>query len=355
MKSRHNHIDTLRGIAVILMVMGHVIGFNEQQGMSQPRGSFLYTVFFFFHPLRMPLFTAISGFIYGLKPASQQTFGSAIERKIHRLLIPMISIGMVQIVFNYYVLGYGSLGQITTLFYKSYEHLWFLQAMMLIFLVMILCDAWKLTTNRLFSVSMACTLLFMCLFTPYHWNIFSFGGMASIFPGFMVGYALSRHKISIKKSGLALVFVVSMCFYLSHRLDVFYLPETLFRLCHLAAGLAGCGFLLQLNLNSKILSRIGFYSYGVYLFHMFILGPMKKFALPNMSSNTSLLTTYFFLALASAVGIPIIMTKLLDLSHLAGAIFLGKRLPAPTFLSVSRISRMALLPVQRLQRQGIEK
>lgn len=59
MKERILYIDWLKGIAIILVVMGHVIGFDIYSGDSC-MNSFLYRLISSFH---MPLFIFLSGLV----------------------------------------------------------------------------------------------------------------------------------------------------------------------------------------------------------------------------------------------------------------------------------------------------
>lgn len=61
-------IDSLRGVAILLMVAGHVIGADESLGMGVGPHSGWRFGYDLLVDLRMPLFTALSGLVYGLRP-----------------------------------------------------------------------------------------------------------------------------------------------------------------------------------------------------------------------------------------------------------------------------------------------
>ena len=78
-------VETLRGMAIILVVMGHVIGSDNTGGMKVPDDSFLRHLYFTFEYLRMPLFTMISGWVYALHPVSQSNWNDFTIKKIRRI------------------------------------------------------------------------------------------------------------------------------------------------------------------------------------------------------------------------------------------------------------------------------
>lgn len=89
-RTRDLSVDTLRGIACILLVTMHVIGYDENQGIHVPDTSALrwYTESFVY--LRMPLFTFLSGFVYAWRPAKHGQYRSFMGKKARRLLVPYV-------------------------------------------------------------------------------------------------------------------------------------------------------------------------------------------------------------------------------------------------------------------------
>lgn len=86
-KKRLEYIDQIRGIAIILVVIGHIIQFNEIQGGMK---SAVFNIIYSFH---MPLFFLISGYI-GYKTVKITDFNSLkkhLKNKAISLLIPLFS------------------------------------------------------------------------------------------------------------------------------------------------------------------------------------------------------------------------------------------------------------------------
>jgi uncharacterized membrane protein len=58
------YVETLRGIACILLVSYHVIGDTSSNGLRLPDGDLFSFVNRMFIDVRMPLFSFISGFVF---------------------------------------------------------------------------------------------------------------------------------------------------------------------------------------------------------------------------------------------------------------------------------------------------
>ena len=87
-------IETLRGIAILLVVIGHVIGSAPDGGMKIDFPHPLRYFYVWIDYIQMPLFTAIAGWVYALKPFSVKIgFAEFVRKKALRLLVPMAVVG----------------------------------------------------------------------------------------------------------------------------------------------------------------------------------------------------------------------------------------------------------------------
>ena len=88
-------IDTLKGIAIILVVIGHAIAWNftefEELIVNGPKKDFLW--FHFIYAFHMPLFFWISGYLLPRQDTSFKAIRGAIERRFYTLIIPLIVSG----------------------------------------------------------------------------------------------------------------------------------------------------------------------------------------------------------------------------------------------------------------------
>jgi fucose 4-O-acetylase-like acetyltransferase len=87
-KQRDNHVDTIRGISCLLLVVWHVIGDSSTTGLHvAPHSYWRYFADIFIY-FRLPMFAFVSGYVYGKRPFE----GDArrfLTGKARRLLLPM--------------------------------------------------------------------------------------------------------------------------------------------------------------------------------------------------------------------------------------------------------------------------
>lgn len=124
MKNRDASIDMLRGIAIVLVVFGHVI-----QSIYSPDSydqNWIFKVIYSFH---MPLFMFISGYLAGYK--KELTVNWLLNRAV-RLVVPFV----VWIPISYLIKGGRTLKGLAVAFYQVYRDpsdggLWFLWVLFL--------------------------------------------------------------------------------------------------------------------------------------------------------------------------------------------------------------------------------
>ena len=188
-------IETLRGLAIILMVAGHVIGNVSEHGMRVEDDSVFRHIYFSLIFLRMPLFTVISGFVYALRPLDKSMIRKFIKGKARRILLPMISVGTLQYLVRIIVPETNKTPEIShiwSIYFFPFDQFWFLQSIFLIFLSITFLEYFKLLETPLkwfISFAVVCGMfLFMPLFTSF----FSFFGYLYLFPFFILGIGLKR-------------------------------------------------------------------------------------------------------------------------------------------------------------------
>lgn len=120
--SKSPYIETLRGIAILLVVIGHVIGSTSSGGMKVDDSSFYRYLYCFFENIRMPLLTVISGWVYALHPIEKSKTWLFLRKKVRRLLFPMIFVGSTYYIIQYLTPGTNmkhSLGDIWQIYIYS--------------------------------------------------------------------------------------------------------------------------------------------------------------------------------------------------------------------------------------------
>jgi non-ribosomal peptide synthetase component E (peptide arylation enzyme)/surface polysaccharide O-acyltransferase-like enzyme len=132
------NLNSVRGLACVMIVALHVVGVSADEGLRLPLESLWHTIMDTFTPIRLPLFTALSGFLYAAMPATRDGFSIFAKRKLQQLLIPLIFATLVfwslrQVVFD-------RNDSLFWAFVDGYQHLWFIDALLLIFLLVGLID-----------------------------------------------------------------------------------------------------------------------------------------------------------------------------------------------------------------------
>src|SRR5687768_11616414 len=95
---RQQWLDTAKGFAILLVVMGHVLRGFTTAHMFGEYGDVLKYVDYTIYSFHMPLFFAISGFLYAQREqlASLSKYGSFFTKKLMRLGIPYVIFSLLQ-------------------------------------------------------------------------------------------------------------------------------------------------------------------------------------------------------------------------------------------------------------------
>lgn len=158
-------VETLRGIAILLVVVGHVVGSGPGGGMKIDFPHPLRYLYVWIDYIQMPLFTAIAGWAYALKPFSASSgFGSFVRKKALRLLVPMAAVGTLYFLVQYLMPGTnnkGELSQMWRIYVFPYTIYWYLPSLFLIFVVQWWMDSrkWMDTPGKWAVCCMAALIL----------------------------------------------------------------------------------------------------------------------------------------------------------------------------------------------------
>ena len=83
-------VQTLRGIACLLLVAFHAIGSSSASGLHAPDSSAYRHFTNLFVHIRMPLFTFLSGLVYAYRPLRPEQALEFSGKKLRRLGVPLI-------------------------------------------------------------------------------------------------------------------------------------------------------------------------------------------------------------------------------------------------------------------------
>lgn len=181
-QKRDRSIDILRGIAVVLVIWGHVI-----QALSADTVDFfenpVFKVIYSFH---MPLFMLISGYLFYIS-LSKRSIKEMMFNRIQKLLFPILIWNTINYAVHILVEWLYHKTLILSLrgFVNSLCNLWFLWAVLAASIIVTI--AWKCLPGKFKFVGL---LLFspLCLLFPYRWQV------VWMYPYFIIGFLWCKYK-----------------------------------------------------------------------------------------------------------------------------------------------------------------
>lgn len=318
-KPKDASIQSLRGLAVLLMVAGHVIGSGAARGMQVDDDSIWRYFYLGLADIRMPLFTVLSGLVYAMRPLTPRgDFGELARGKSRRLLLPLLTVGALLFVMQIAVPGTNSdkeLSGFWRIWVYGEEHLWFLEAIFLIFLTVGLLDYFGvLSTPKGWAISTGVALvLFVAIRLPESLNFFSINGYLRLLPFFLIGYGMHRFgKFSVTGKVALGVIALFVAVYAVRLLTIFnqWTPDEFTRRAvSLAVGVLGVTLIYSARklIEARPLAWLGAFSFGVYLLHVFGAAAARM-ALGKVGMETEIIV--FMICLVIGVGLPILFQKI---------------------------------------------
>ena len=319
---------------MLLLVAGHVYGLNPDTGLRQPSGTLGHYLTDSFEPLRMPLFTVISGFVYALRPVgSTADLPRLVRGKARRLLVPLVPltalVGGLQLVAG---LGNGGLtvADVARGYLYGYSSLWFLYAIFIVFVVVGVLDARGLLASpRTWSLAwLASALTYVLVLLPSRFDVFSTNGALRLLPFFLLGLALRRHASvlqSRRATQVALaVLVPSLAVAQYVVITDAAVPRTGSRALDVVVGTAGlvCLFRVRSAFRWRLLAWIGTYAFTIYLLHT-VAAAGARFALDAV--GVASVAVSFAVAGAAAITLPVLFHVTAGRIGIVRTVVLGER------------------------------
>ncbi|MEG2760420.1 MAG: acyltransferase [Mucinivorans sp.] len=329
-KEKNLTIETLRGVAIVLVVVGHVIGSAPDGGMKIDFPSPWRYLYLWIDYIQMPLFTAIAGWVYALKSVDKLSMPSFTFSKFKRLLVPMAAVATIYFLVQYFTPGTNTkpeLDSIWRIYIFPYTIFWYLQSLFLIFVVVALVDKrrWMQSVERwLWVLGGACVVYVaqITLVAGHSSNLFSFQGAMNLLPYFIIGVGVQRFGQTLYRYK-TLFFALATVGLLVLQVRWFApaYPQELYQ-CLLPLWV---GSTLIVALRQKFKSRafvfLGTYAYSIYLFHGFGTSG-GRIILTSIGVDSQLVV--FVFATLIALFVPILVDRILSKNRLTRAIFLGK-------------------------------
>lgn len=301
-RSRLLDIDRAKGLAIILVVFGHL--FQEGTRGETPQYHEAMAAIYQFH---MPFFMYLSGFVFFLTNshhALERGYGRFASKRFDRLMIPFLTFGLIVICGKYLFAQFGpiydSVPSISDGIWAAISNsegnptisIWYLVVLFVYSLAMPLL--WRIAGGRLTAITLVALALYFAPVTER----FYLARLCHYFPFFCIGGLMALHQQRfyplLRKWGLVLLIlfagVLATCR---------HLPEAMF-ICGLFSLPALHGLMLQPFVKHDIvLLFIGQNSMAIYLMNTIFIGLAKLFwfrLLPyegmwNMSLIATLLAT----------------------------------------------------------------
>jgi len=308
----------MRGIACILLVAFHVVGF-ETTGLKIEHGwyrNFNDLLAF----VRMPLFTFLSGVVYAYRPFSTGV-GRFLIGKIKRLLFPLLTVGTSFAILQANISGVNAPPINWRLLHiLPVAHFWFIESIFLIFLILIPIELFCLFKSKIgfFAVF----LVSLCLYLlDIHFKYFGVSGALYLFPFFLLGMGLQRFSI-IEFLGLKTGFLLIMGMIFILVMQYFKITEiTKQSFMGFVLGAMCCVGLLAIKFESVLLAKIGVFSYTIYLYHVFFTAGARIILNKLGVYDINIL---FLSSLSAAIVGSIIVELIFNGSNFTRLAFLGK-------------------------------
>ena len=175
---RNRFIDSVRGLAISIVVLGHAIQKCNGMDPSSPVQIVIMTFW-------MPLFFLISGYLCGM--SSNKDYVGAVKRKVVRLLLPYIA--WQQIHYFLSVIRHGNYSISCQLWGILESDFWFLRLLFCVYLVWYAymhilhrnVDKWSCRSRIFWGVVVSCALFLLLVLVLRQRSLLSY------FPCFIVG------------------------------------------------------------------------------------------------------------------------------------------------------------------------
>lgn len=307
-RRKDQSIETLRGVAIVLVVTYHVI---TGPALATVDGSMLVLQHLsaVFDHVRMPLFTVITGYVYALRPAGADLAGFY-RRKARRLLLPLVTLSTLEYLARAYLPGVTvvePVDGIWRIYLYGYMHYWFIMAVFWSFLVIGYLDHRRLLErHRHWQLCFVIALAFN-LFVPRP-ALLSLGAGFYLLPFFLLGYGLNRYGALLLRPFVVgtcgVLFVICMGAEQLLRYEQFAVAGYTQRALALAVGVTANVLIFRYRRAWRPLAFVGSFAYFIYLAHAFSVGIGSRFAgmLVDSMQNPGV---FFAACMVFGLGLPI--------------------------------------------------
>lgn len=326
-------VDSLKGILMLLVVLGHSIQFILGDACSD---NYLWNLIYSFH---MPAFIAVSGFVcYKPKYYSGKGSKDFIFRRLKQLIVPFILWSLLRILAN----PPYSIMDIVSVFLHPDGGYWFLWVLFIITMIFYLVD-WisEKTKVKQEYIVITTSLVLMLVMLVTNFRLFGYQFISYYFLFYIIGYYFNKYNQYFPKKiwfifvGI-LVWFITASFWNMHELpfffkDITFIPKQVMQYAY-RFFVAVIAIITIFTLSSKILNVnfkinnflliFGKLSLGIYTSHIIIMSWIVKALyslLPEIDTTNVILLSFIFI---SAISYCIVL--LLNKFRITSRLLLGK-------------------------------
>ena len=316
-----DNLDTVRGLACLLLVCYHVVGSNSTYGLRLPPTSDWHYAMSSFEFIRMPIFTILSGFLYGRFRVESSTIRTFLGKKLRRIVVPFVVATTV-----YWFLRRLTVGEdrsfLTALFWTN-EHLWYLQALLLLFVFAAFVDmSFMPSSSALFLIAIGLALISA---TSHFGTLLSADGAIYLAPFFIFGIILASTPRLLEDRNIGLICgVVAMVILAIQQASLNGLTRPIAKqdLIATLCGVGACLFLLQFMRPIRLLADIGHHSYTIYLWHILFAAAIRMALIGLGFEATPFL---FVLGVSAGIAGPLTLHRFASRTALLSIPLLGSK------------------------------
>lgn len=256
-------IDELRGIACLLVLVFHAVASEPQL-----RGTLLAYSVESLRFIRMPIFIAISGVLYGLSRNQRPLTWGGWRKRVARLAPPFLLLTIIVKLLD--VIGGNGFDILSALLFGAW-HLWYLLALAVILIVIVVLEkVVPLSTGRLWMAAIFAALL-ASTGALSHVSFAAVNNAACLLPFFLAGAAIgSSPNNEVPTVGKVVIYGVGFLALMMHQLSLHGIGDKWESGALVASCLGLAGFMLTGALcpESKQLRCVGIHSLPIFLWHL---------------------------------------------------------------------------------------
>jgi glucan biosynthesis protein C len=327
-RPKDQSIETLRGLAIFAVVVGHVIGDLSTTGLRVAPGSIYRHLYDATTYLRMPMFFVISGFLYAHRPVMPGQFAEFARGKARLLLPPFLSVATLQYLLKAFAPGVNisaPVKDIWQIYVFGFDQFWFSQATITTFAVVLLAETiFPARSPARWPVYLTLAIVFDLLVPKV--VFFSLNAFSMMLPFFFLGCFLyqppARFQGPIAVSAAILMVLAALAvqqLIWFGRLTLGAKEQLVLQLCE---GLSFAFLLFRFRWVGPRLAILGGFAYPIYLFHVFGTAGSRILSTRLGIENRPLL---LLIGVACGLSLPIAIDLAFRRHALLRRVFLGGR------------------------------